>query len=241
MAQPQKNLTRNWNHERLTERTNGLGLLWFDWILANDLTWQNFWKILSEFETKRRTRFFFSWWILTWRQRQTRQKTLIWTIWEEILSPLSEVLAEFDVAEDPGRLKNQKKMTIWLELRCGGPVTRKSTEDDNLAWLLLRLSTFDVAIDPWHDHFHFSKNFGQFDKKIAPKKVRIAVEIKTTGKEINPARFWGEIDRFSHSFSRYTPLLNDPWRKKSHTCLKFRSQERTYHRRRKKTSPHGIQ
>ena len=31
-----------------------------------------------------------------------------------------EVLAElFDVAEDPGRLKNQKKTTIWLELRCG--------------------------------------------------------------------------------------------------------------------------
>ena len=80
--------------------------------------------------------------------RQTRQKPLL-DIWE-ILSPLSEVLAElFDVAEDPGRLKTQKKTTIWLELRCGGPVTRKSIEDDNLARLLTRRLVFDVAEDPY--------------------------------------------------------------------------------------------
>ena len=41
-------------------------------------------------------------------------------IWEEILSPLSEVFAElFDVTEDPGRLKKPK-------------------EDDNLARITLR-------------------------------------------------------------------------------------------------------
>ena len=65
MAQPQKNLTRNWN-QRLTERTKWLteqtthGLLWFDWILANDLT--NVWKlqkVLSELKTNDRLIFFF--------------------------------------------------------------------------------------------------------------------------------------------------------------------------------------
>ena len=59
------------------------------------------------------------------------------------------------VAEDPEQLKT----TIWLELRCGGPVTRKSKKDDNLAWITLRRTrdkkirtqrrqfdpTFDVA------------------------------------------------------------------------------------------------
>ena len=37
------------------------GLLWFDWILANDLTWQNFWKlqkVLSELKTNEGLVFF---------------------------------------------------------------------------------------------------------------------------------------------------------------------------------------
>ena len=95
-------------------------------------------------------------------------------------------------------------------------MTRKSIEDDNLGatethnlvQLLTRRLVFDVAEDPYvcspekftnfcdqargftdSPLFTTSDHLGQFDKKIAPKKVRIAVEIKTTGKERNPARF----------------------------------------------------
>ena len=151
-------------------------------------------------------------------------------IWEEILSPLS-------------------RGTCWIIRRCGGPgMIEKPKEDDNLAWITLRMTRDKKIHWIWPDFwpggskFALQKNSLIFVtrledlpthpylprwklnkypiilgnlKWIAPKKVRIAVEIKTTGKEINPARFWGEIDRFSHSFSRYTPLLNNPEEKPS--------------------------
>ena len=102
--------------------------------------------------------------LITWRQ--TRQKTL-WTFGRRSADPTENpldierrsyhhhprYLLNFEhVLEDPERsqsLKNPKKTTIWLELRCGGPVTRKSIEDDNLARLLTRRLVFDVAEDPY--------------------------------------------------------------------------------------------
>ena len=171
MAQPQKNLTRNWN-QRLTERTKWLteqtthGLLWFDWILANDLT--NFWKlqkVLSELKTNEGL-VFFPWWIVTWRHGRTDRKSLGRPFGRRSYHHYLEVLAEFDVAEDPERLKSKEDDNLAQFRSCGGPVTK--------------IRQFGLKFDPvacfWRcggpvtRSFPFlKKNFGQSDPRDCPE------------------------------------------------------------------------
>ena len=60
----------------------------------------------------------------------------------------------------------------------------------------------------------FECRFGQFDKKIAPKKVRNALKLKTTGKI---PHVFEKLTIFS-LFSRYTPAEN---------LVAFRSRKKT--------------
>ena len=132
--------------------------------------------------------------------------------------------------------------TCWI-LTCGGPGRNQSLKilrrrqfgptfdpaacfdekKNQLIVVCLNLGGVTCLITP----DLFGKNFGQFDKKIAPKKVRI-VDIKTTGKERNPACFEEKLTIFSSLFHATHHLPNDL----ELSCLKFVSQERKHHRRR---------
>ena len=145
---------------------------------------------------------------------------------------------------------------FWL---CRGPVTfaLQKIFVTRLEYLPIRpyLPTFDVARTEfclwrpkefwlplfltlrWHDRFHLKKNFGQFDKRIAPARRRYVtlLKLKATG-EKDPVRFlrrnW---PIYSSLFHATIPAENHQYlelscRKKSHTCLKFWSQERRHRR-----------